>query len=133
MNSVSTIVYVVAPDTFTFLCIDGVGVTVGVVVGVGELSVIVISASTPLQGFIVGVTDGVGVGVSQVIVGSGVKSQSNNAVKSTVKHTLGVGVGVGVGQGPSLHNSSSISGQLEKQGVFPNRIQLPPNVFDKHH
>jgi hypothetical protein len=54
-------------------------------------------------------------------------------LKFTVKHTFVVGVGVGVGQGPSDQNKLSKSGQFEKQGDLPAKIQVPPNVAAKHH
>jgi hypothetical protein len=85
----------------------GVGVGVGVAVGVA-----------------VKVAVGVGVGV-------GVTKQLNKISKLTMSQTF-VGVGVTIGHSPRV-NSSHKSGHALLQGDLPNKIQVPPNVSDKHH
>jgi hypothetical protein len=125
-------VYVTSPPKIQSLELveDGVGVGVGVVPGnVVELKLILFEEQLSV-GVGVGVRVGVGVGVGvRVGVGVGVfPGQLNNDSKLNVSQTAG---GVGVGQAPIV-NSSHNSGQSDKQGFFPNNIQEPPKLVDKH-
>jgi len=80
------------------------------------------------DGVTVGVVVTVGVGVGVGVVGM---SHWNTASKVNVSQLV-VGVGVGVGQIPGLKSPSHKSGSFSLQLLFPNNIQLPPKVSERH-